>query len=397
MLLSVIVPVYNTEKYLKQCIESILAQKVSDMELILVDDGSTDGSGAICDAYARLNECVKVIHKEWSGPQDTRLVGAECACGKYITFVDSDDWIRDTMYKELLPLVCEKDADMIISGISRYYNAEQIIEEKMYLEEGYYSSTDIEQKIIPCMIWGKRKNDWELDPSLCTKLVKRGLILKFLKQSKVLNIHNGDDPVVTYPMMLETNSVIVKNKSYYFHRLRPVGCIPSYVSDPEYFDKLYTVYNYLRECLSKSKHWNVLQEQVERYYMRTVLVRKMCYEVVTPTNVQPVDLFPFERVSAEHRVILYGAGNVGKTFKKQNDQYHFCNMVAWVDKKHMECPAEWKVVSPKEICKIDFDYVIIAVGYWMLAKEIMRELEEQGVPKEKIIWESVRAENLVDS
>ena len=90
---SIIVPVYNAEKFLNRCVDSILGQEYRDFELILVDDGSRDMSGSICDAYAKTDERVVVIHKENSGVSDTRNQGIERAKGTYLQFVDSDDWL----------------------------------------------------------------------------------------------------------------------------------------------------------------------------------------------------------------------------------------------------------------------------------------------------------------
>ena len=94
---SIIVPVYQVEKYIRQCVDSILAQTFTDFELILVDDGSKDGSGQICDEYAAMDRRVKVIHKENGGLSDARNRGMDQAAGNYFMFIDSDDYIAPTM------------------------------------------------------------------------------------------------------------------------------------------------------------------------------------------------------------------------------------------------------------------------------------------------------------
>ena len=99
--ISIIVPVYNVEKYLEKCVRSILAQTFTDFELILVDDGSPDSSGAMCDQFAEQDQRVKVIHKENGGLSDARNAGIEIATGEYLGFVDSDDYIADDMYETL--------------------------------------------------------------------------------------------------------------------------------------------------------------------------------------------------------------------------------------------------------------------------------------------------------
>ena len=117
MKISVIVPVYNTEKYLNKCLDSILAQTFTDFELILIDDGSTDNSGKICDEYAEKDSRVKVFHKENGGVSRARNLGIDNASGEYLSFIDSDDFVRPEMYAELIAVAEEQAVDLVISNI----------------------------------------------------------------------------------------------------------------------------------------------------------------------------------------------------------------------------------------------------------------------------------------
>ena len=112
-LISVIVPVYNVESYVAECIESIQNQTYMNLEIILVDDGSKDMSGDICDQYAAYDERIKVIHQENGGLSAARNTGIEAANGDYISFVDSDDYIRLTLFEDMLQLLKEYDLDII--------------------------------------------------------------------------------------------------------------------------------------------------------------------------------------------------------------------------------------------------------------------------------------------
>lgn len=112
MLISVIVPVYNAEKYLARCIDSVLGQTHAELELILVDDGSTDGSGGICDAYAARDPRVRVIHKANGGVSAARNDGIEAALGEYIAFCDNDDFYAPGMLARLLEICLEGDCDI---------------------------------------------------------------------------------------------------------------------------------------------------------------------------------------------------------------------------------------------------------------------------------------------
>lgn len=123
-LISVIIPIYKVEAYLHRCIDSVLAQTYRNLEIILVDDGSPDNCGKICDEYAQKDSRIRVIHKKNGGVSDARNVGLESAKGEYLSFVDSDDYIESTMYEELLRTLLDADADIAACG---YYNVRDTI------------------------------------------------------------------------------------------------------------------------------------------------------------------------------------------------------------------------------------------------------------------------------
>ena len=113
---SVIVPVYKVAAYLPRCVDSILAQTWRNLEIILVDDGSPDECGSICDVYAEKDPRIRVIHKENGGLSSARNAGLDTASGEYIGFVDSDDWIEPEMYARMLALMEKYDAKMVCAG-----------------------------------------------------------------------------------------------------------------------------------------------------------------------------------------------------------------------------------------------------------------------------------------
>lgn len=136
--LSIIVPVYKVEKYLPRCIDSILAQTFGDFELILIDDGSPDGCGRICDEYARKDKRIVVIHQKNMGVSAARNAGLDIARGRYIGFVDSDDWIEPRMYEVMMDAIRENGADMAVCGV-RYADEDGKFTRADMLSEGVYS------------------------------------------------------------------------------------------------------------------------------------------------------------------------------------------------------------------------------------------------------------------
>ena len=124
--ISVIVPVYNVENYLAKCLDSIVNQTYKNLEIIIVDDGSTDSSPSICDTYKEKDKRIKVIHKENGGLSSARNVGLKHATGDFIAFVDSDDWIDLSMYEKLLTKQKEKDYDMVFCRYFKVYPGEEI-------------------------------------------------------------------------------------------------------------------------------------------------------------------------------------------------------------------------------------------------------------------------------
>ena len=151
---SIIVPVYNVEKYLPRCLDSIIGQSYRKLDIILVDDGAKDDSGKICDKYAGIDRRIKVIHKVNGGLSDARNVGLENSRGEYVLFVDSDDWIDPDMVKILLKVIKEKNADVVECGFREIYGN--------YINVDYACSGNIEQfskirAISECMQWKKIK------------------------------------------------------------------------------------------------------------------------------------------------------------------------------------------------------------------------------------------------
>ena len=137
--ISIIVPVYKVEKYIKRCIESLIVQRFKDFEIILVDDGSPDECGSICEEYAKNDSRIVVIHKENGGVSSARNAGIEVAKGQYIWFVDADDWVEPNAIDNIWCEVDNKDVDLIVFGHNRMYDSKKIINGLSLEQYGIYN------------------------------------------------------------------------------------------------------------------------------------------------------------------------------------------------------------------------------------------------------------------
>ncbi len=166
-LISVIVPIYNVEKYVRKCIESIIHQSYEHIEVLLIDDGSSDNCPSICDEYKRYKN-VKVIHKKNGGLVSARKVGIELSTGEYICYVDGDDWIVEDHLYNIAQAIIESAADIIIHEFTfAFTNHNEQADHRMV--NGIFGKRDIEEQIIPTMLSTEPFYTFGIAPSICTK------------------------------------------------------------------------------------------------------------------------------------------------------------------------------------------------------------------------------------
>ncbi|MCZ2492139.1 glycosyltransferase family 2 protein [Dellaglioa carnosa] len=213
-LFSIIVPVFNVERYLQKCIDSILENKMNkEYEIILVDDGSTDGSGIICDRYADLNENVIVYHKSNGGLSDSRNYGIEKANGEFLFFIDSDDWIRTDALAKLEKICENKDVDMICFNFSAVNEFEENVEndlgfKKRILEDGFVNG----EKALEELFKGNIKS------YAVTNLYKKKLFTTNKVRFPVGR--NYEDVGTTYKLFFYSKKVFLLNDKLYFYLQR---------------------------------------------------------------------------------------------------------------------------------------------------------------------------------
>lgn len=375
--LSIVVPIYNTKDYLKQCIDSILTQSFEDIELILVDDGSTDGSSDICDEYARIDRRVRVYHEENSGPMSSRKLGVEKAVGDYVTFVDADDFVAASSYALAMEDM-SKGVDVISFDIMRYFDEDRIQMDRDLYKEGVYSKDEIVKEIYPSMIWDAEQDSYGLDPALWNKMFKRSLLMnQFESDVCEKRFHYGEDAAIVYPLMMNADTLSIHHEAYYYHRQRGSGCVAPYIADEQYFDKLYILYKYLIKTFANLE---IFRKQIDLFYMKSVMLKGRQYG---RAQYRIDQVFPFGKVSKGERIILYGAGNVGKLYHAQLLSTDYCKMVLWVDKNYENC--EEIVKAPSEILQVAYDRIIIAIDGEKVRDAVKAALVDMGIAEETIL------------
>ena len=237
-LLSVIIPVYNVEQYLVKCVESILNQTYRNLEVILVNDGSKDSSGSICDAFIQRDPRVRVIHKENGGLSSARNAGLDAAGGEYISFIDSDDWIEPNAYEHLLGLVERYQVKLVCGGNMDVYG--ETGERKLGLTPEREEVITAEEMVGRMFLWKG------CDSSVCDKIFHRDLLATFrFPEGQVC-----EDVATTYKIVLGAERAAMSDKPFYnyYHRVGSISRATEITDNTFHFSRhTAVIYDYIRQ------------------------------------------------------------------------------------------------------------------------------------------------------
>ena len=227
MLISVIVPVYNAEKYLRTCLDSIVNQTYKNLEIILVDDGSTDGSGAICDEYADKDVRIKVIHSTNKGVTAARINAFKTSSGDYITFVDADDFLDCNMFKKMLDTIMEDNTDIIVCQYINYDSKTKKQEKSMLRPPiGIYYKEDIVRLLKKNFLYNEKTGIADMPPFLWAKLIKREFVQEILNVE--IGLSYNEDQVGIFTLLLRINSMSIIQDYFYYYRHHSVQATAVY-------------------------------------------------------------------------------------------------------------------------------------------------------------------------
>ncbi len=380
-LVSVVVPVYNVEAYLPDCVDSILVQTYSNLQVILVDDGSTDGSAGICDAYAEKDGRVCVLHQENQGAAAARKNGVHKAQGEYLCFVDADDVISSEMVQFLVGGIgC---CDMITSGCKSIELGGQERIRSDALKEGIYETPEQMDEIWANMITSTGSFKDGILPFLVTKMYKTSL-MKAVIDSVDLSIIYAEDRDLLFRYILKCESIRITHRPLYEYRLRSGSAVHSI--HPDMLRNMDALYKSLEKLFSVHPKKDDLMRQLQMFLVSRL--HNIPYWMGFCPEARMVRyLYQPHMDLRGKKIVLYGAGAVGKDFYVQIKSAAQSEPILWVDKKWMEYEkSRYHIDSPEKIKDVEFDYLLIAVKSQKVAEEIKDELINETIPKEKILW-----------
>lgn len=258
--ISVIIPVYNAEKYLKRCVDSVREQSYGNLEIILVDDGSPDGCPQMCDTFAAEDDRIKVIHKENAGVAAARNTGLDAAEGEYLAFVDSDDYIEPVMYAEMMKQAERFSCDFVMCDcIKEFPDYSELYTHD--IRQGYYDKNQLQNEYYPHLLMMETV---EYPPTIsnCLCLFKRDLLSRDGKELRyVPGIRFSEDLLFGARLMRAADSFFyMKGKAFYHYFMNPASATHTYA--PDKWDNYLRLHREIRCCFWKDSGYN-FQHQVD--------------------------------------------------------------------------------------------------------------------------------------
>lgn len=379
-MVSIIVTAYNVEKYLPQCIESILAQTYRDFELIIVDDGSTDGSSELCDFYGKQDMRVKVIHKPNGGLVSARKAGIAEACGEYIGFVDGDDWIESDMYESLMKIAAGFNADIVLCGSIEDAKGECLCKING-LKSGVYDKTKMAGELYPYMLCMKDFFGMGVQPYLWNKLMRREHAYKHI-MAVDNRIRVGEDVAAVMPMLLAADRTVVTDYCGYHYCMRSESMMWKNDETEKEWNELIILHDYLEASFRRYEGQYQLEHQLSHYTVGNLLTR--IYGRLAGRYGKEV-LWPFDYRVSDRRCILYSAGNFGRAVYSHMQNCYPNVIELWVDREYKmyQCMG-LPVHNVDDIRPNGGHDILVAVLDVKLAVSIKNSLMQSGARSESI-------------
>lgn len=375
-LISVIVPIYNIEQYVGFCIESIIKQTYTNLEIILVDDGSTDRCPALCDLYASKDSRIKVIHKANGGLVSARKAGVSIASGKYIGYVDGDDWIESDYYETMYKSAMKSGADIVCAGFSRDFFSRKVKCNNSVLD-GLYEGDSLEvlftqmMSYDSCFTIGITTYVWN-------KLFKSEIV-KDVQLCVDEQISIGEDAAVTYPALLKAERVYICDNNSYHYRQREGSMLKVQADYHTEVSKIRLMYDYLSSMFLKNKRSEMLNNKLDNFALGYFIMR-------SGGIIEDHDITVFRKDFKGKRVAIVFAGSFGQILYNRLKRANYCQIVGWYDDDYWEYRRCSMDVDPFNDINVDsFNYIIIAKTDFDSIELIKKKLKSFRISEKKIL------------
>lgn len=388
-LLSIIIPVYNVAPYLDRSIQSILNQTYRNLEVIMVNDGSTDGSGEICQKYAGLDSRIKLISQENQGASAARRKGIRAATGSYMSFVDPDDYIDPDFYERLMD--CRGEADVVISqwlresdsGTRRCYDT--------FRPGAYETPEDMEFLLRHMVNVSLPGGEVNIQPGIAAylwnKIFKTELVKEVVEEIKADLPISNDRPII-YGVILKCKSILITEICGYHYCVREGSLGHSADRKCRYLKNICDFYDVMESMWESDPRADVLMpqlqlklsEEVSRFPDKMGFAEEARLQLKSP-------VFPFINLLEGKRIALYGAGPLGRSYRRQILKWNVCQIAVWVDEDWPEYVRAGLEISPVErLMDVEYDCVILAVSEEAPADTIKKRLASMGIRDCRILW-----------
>lgn len=267
--ISIVVPIYRAEEYIRRCIDCLVNQSYKDLDIILVDDGSPDKCGTICDEYAKKDKRIRVIHQKNGGVSKARQAGLDAAIGDYITHVDPDDWIEINTIEEIYDHAIKNQADMVVSNFCYEFNGEKTLQNQDLLNPiDNYTTL---RKNIRCE---------KVSITLCNSFIRRSIIKKYNVSFTPSHIIYGEDTLFISKLLLKDIKVSYINKAYYHYNLTNPLSITQELSLGKLASR--------RDCIKILEQEILLNHKEDLY----ILKKRLLYQAFYSKNFELLSAFP---------------------------------------------------------------------------------------------------------
>lgn len=390
-LISVVVPIYNLDAYLYQCVRSIVEQTYKNLEIILVDDGSTDNALEICEHFRKSDARIRVIAKTNGGLVTARKAGLNAATGKYVFYVDGDDWINNDCIEQYYKLAWQYDTDIVIGDYKREFLGNYVTIRNA-IAPGYYNRSRIEEDILPRMISQDKFFNHGLKTYSWGKLYKRSTIVSLQNQVPD-EIVIAEDAALIYPAICNSNSIYISDIALCNYRQRPNSILKSTSLDNQELARIAGAFQYLAAILGSRNSQYGFQQQLQSYFVAMVTIRTGgfldCAELYDKFKV-------FGEIAPGTRLALYNSGSFGQHAYKRLQHNGSFELVGWFDKDYKENNIlNMPVSNPADLHLRAFDLLIIASFDPVLYAEVGDLFKVLGLDLRKIRTVTLDASKLV--